>query len=226
MAPASSKAKRRVLAAAPGSAILRTAWVYSPFGKNFARTMLTLAKTRDELGVVDDQRGSPTSALSLADTVLAVARNLRSSTDPALRGVFHAVDGGEASWADFAAAIFEISAGLGGPSARVRRIATADYPTPARRPANSRLDIGKLAARHGVTPPHWREALAPCVARLIEQEGIRRDDGTQGNRAGGRFGHPPLSNDDGDIETAPADLRQAADLLSHRRPHAGRVRRS
>jgi len=162
--------ERQVLAAARDSVILRTAWVYSPFGKNFARTMLTLAKTREELGVVDDQRGSPTSALSLADMALAVARNVRASTDPALRGVFHAVDGGDASWAEFAAAIFEISAGLGGPSARVRRIATAEYPTPARRPVNSRLDTGRLAARHKVTPPQWREALAPCVARLIEQD--------------------------------------------------------
>jgi dTDP-4-dehydrorhamnose reductase len=164
-----------VLAAAPASVILRTAWVYSPFGKNFVRTMLRLAETRDAISVVADQLGSPTNALSLAETTLAVVRNLLTRpSDASLRGVFHAVDTGEASWAEFAAAIFEFSAAVGGPSADVAPIPTSAYPTPARRPANSRLATGRLTQIHGVTPPHWRIALQPCVERLVaaQKEGL------------------------------------------------------
>jgi dTDP-4-dehydrorhamnose reductase len=157
----------RVLAAHQNCAILRTAWVYSPFGKNFVRTMLRLAETREEIGVVADQLGSPTSALSLAETTIAVARNLVDRPrEKLLRGVFHAVDVGEASWADLAAAVFEKSRARGGPTARVRRIATSDYPTPAARPASSRLSTRKLRETHSVTPPGWREALDVCMDRL------------------------------------------------------------
>lgn len=148
-------------------AVLRTAWVYSPFGQNFVKTMLRLATTRDELGVVEDQRGCPTNALDLADACLAVARNLCAGRDAGRRGVFHATGSGEGSWADFAQAIFAASAAIGGPSARVKRITTAEYPTPARRPANSRLSCLRLAAAHGITLPHWRESLPPVVARLV-----------------------------------------------------------
>ncbi|HMK90425.1 MAG TPA: dTDP-4-dehydrorhamnose reductase [Methylocystis sp.] len=158
-------------AANPRCVVLRTAWVYSPFGKNFLHTMLRLAQTRDEIGVVADQIGSPTSALSLAETALAVARNLRRRPDDAdLYGVFNAVDGGEASWADLASAIFEKSAAGGGPAARVRRIATSEYPTPATRPANSRLSTKKLERIHGAAPPQWRDALGICVDMLLLQE--------------------------------------------------------
>lgn len=160
-----------VLAAAPDSVILRTAWVYSPFGKNFVRTMLRLAQTRDRISVVADQIGSPTNALSLADTALAVARNLLARPDDrALRGIFHAVDAGEASWAEFAAAIFEFSGAVGGPRASVEPIPSSAYPTPARRPANSRLVIDKLTQIHGVNARHWRTALEPCVSRLVAAE--------------------------------------------------------
>ncbi len=148
--------------------ILRTAWVYSPFGKNFVKTMLRLAGDREEIGVVADQIGSPTSALDIADGILAVGRNLlERPEDKALRGLFHMAGPGYASWAEFAAAIFELSARFGGPSARVRPIATADYPTPAKRPANSRLDCGKLADVHGITLPPWRTSLEECVRRLV-----------------------------------------------------------
>ena len=149
-------------------AILRTAWIYSPFGKNFVKTMLRLATERDEVGVVADQVGSPTSALDIADGVLTVGRNLvERPQEPALRGVFHMAGGGFASWADFAREIFAVSARLGGPSAKVRPIGTADYPTPARRPANSRLDCGKLAGVHGVALPPWQESLEACIRRLV-----------------------------------------------------------
>ena len=152
------------------SAILRTAWIYSPFGANFIKTMLRLALDRDDVSVVADQRGNPTSALDIADGVLAVARNLLRDDDPALRGTFHMTADGEASWAEFAEAIFASAARRGGPTVTVKRIATADYPTAARRPANSRLDCGKLARAHGVRLPGWRSSTDSVVERLLDEQ--------------------------------------------------------
>src|SRR5262249_35789514 len=138
--------------------------------KNFVRTMLNLAATREEINVVADQRGSPTSAHDIADGVIKVARNLKSTAAPGLRGVFHMTAQGEATWAEFAEAIFALSRATGGPFARVKPIPTSAYPTPARRPANSRLDNTKLGRDHGVSLPHWRDALALCMARLVPGE--------------------------------------------------------
>ncbi|MGK2909639.1 MAG: dTDP-4-dehydrorhamnose reductase [Sphingobium sp.] len=148
------------------SAILRVAWVYSPFGANFVKTMLRLAGDRDEISVVGDQVGNPTSALDIAEGILRVADNLLRNPAPALRGIFHMTASGEASWADFAEAIFAMSAERDGPQARVRRIATAEYPTLARRPPNSRLDCALLAGTHGITLPDWRQSLQIVIARL------------------------------------------------------------
>lgn len=160
--------EKAVLATYPeNSVILRVAWVYSPFGNNFVKTMLRLASDRDELSVVTDQLGNPTSALDIADGVLKVATNLVAETDPALRGVFHMTAQGEASWADFAQAIFAASDRKGGPSAAVRRISTAEYPTAAARPANSRLNCGRIARVHGITLPDWRDALEVVISRLL-----------------------------------------------------------
>jgi dTDP-4-dehydrorhamnose reductase len=159
-----------VAAEAENHVILRTAWVYSPFGKNFVKTMLRLAGDRDELGVVGDQFGAPTSALDIADGIFGVSRNLlERPEDRSLRGLFHMTGTGFASWAEFATEIFALSAKFGGPSAKVRPLAAADYPTPAKRPANSRLDCGKLKDIHGVELPPWRSSLGPCVKRLIEE---------------------------------------------------------
>ena len=158
-----------VLECQPNSAILRTAWVYSPFGSNFVKTMLRLAGDRDEISVVADQRGNPTSALDIADGVLAVARNLHAASDSSLRGLFHMSGAGEASWAEFAEAIFAVSKEVGGPTARVKQIATSDYPTAAKQPANSRLNTDKLAGAHGVRLPEWRQSLKDVVTRLLEQ---------------------------------------------------------
>lgn len=155
-----------VAAATPNHAILRTAWVYSPFGRNFLKTMLKLAETHDCLNVVDDQVGNPTSALDIADTVIIVAANLLSNNDPALRGIFHMTGKGEASWADFATEIYVQSRKAGSPSAEVGRIPSSAYPTPAKRPANSRLDCGLLEARHGVILPDWKQSTASTVERL------------------------------------------------------------
>lgn len=159
--------ERRVAAACDNHAILRTAWVYSPFGANFVKTMLRLGETRAELGVVADQRGNPTSALDIADGVLAVAERMRKDPSRELRGVFHMTGAAEASWADFAEEIFALAQKQGRAPVAVKRIATADYPTPAKRPANSRLDNSKLRQCYGVALPDWRPSLAHCVERLL-----------------------------------------------------------
>ncbi|MGJ4854226.1 dTDP-4-dehydrorhamnose reductase [Labrys sp. La1] len=164
----------RVAAANPRHVICRTSWVYSPYGQNFVKTMLRLAGERDEVGVVADQLGSPTYALDLAETLLRIARRVldekvvdEKAADTPLFGVFHVAGGGQASWADLAEAVFAASASSGGPSARVRRIDTKDYPTPARRPADSRLDTGKLQERYGIVLPDWRASVGDCVSRLL-----------------------------------------------------------
>jgi len=166
--------ERAVLAAHDNVAILRTAWVYSPFGVNFLKTMLRLAGQRNELAVVGDQRGNPTSALDIADGVIAIARNLVSGGDSVQRGIFHMSGGGDASWAEFAEAIFAASAAVGGPSARVTAIGTNEYPTAARRPVNSRLAGDKLEAAHGVRLPEWRSSMTDIVERLVRSDDRKR----------------------------------------------------
>lgn len=157
-----------VASATEDHAILRTSWVYAPFGANFVRTMLRVGAERQEVLVVADQHGAPTNALDLADAVISVCGNLLARPgDATLRGVFHVAGTGHTTWADFAEAIFAASARLGGPAPRVRRITSADYPTPARRPVNSRLDGAKLARVHAVRLPDWRASLGPCVERLL-----------------------------------------------------------
>lgn len=160
-----------VAAANVNHVILRTAWVYSPFGKNFVRTMLSLAGERTEISVVSDQRGTPTSALDIADAILIIANNLIAQpTAPQLRGLFHMTGGGETTWAEFATAIFENSNALGGPTARVNPIPTSGYPTLARRPANSRLDNSRLGEVHGLRLPHWRHSVRACIERLVKRD--------------------------------------------------------
>lgn len=159
--------ERAVAAITPDHVILRTAWIYSPFGTNFVKTMLRLAVDRPQVRVVADQVGNPTSALDIADGIIAIARNLVADRSDALRGVFHMAGRDEASWADFAEGIFEQSAARGGPVASVARITTDEFPTPAPRPANSRLDCGKLAELHGVILPPWRDSLGPVIDRLV-----------------------------------------------------------
>lgn len=141
-------------------AILRLAWVYSPFGNNFVKTMLRLAETRDALNVVDDQRGCPSSALDIAAAILTMADRWRS-------GTWHFAGTGETDWAGFARAIFAESAKHGGPSAAVTGIPSSDYPTPAKRPANSRLDCTRFAETFGYRAPRWEDSLAVVVKRLL-----------------------------------------------------------
>jgi dTDP-4-dehydrorhamnose reductase len=160
--------ERAVAAANPDHVILRTAWVYSPFGLNFVKTMLRLGETRSEVSVVADQLGAPTYALDIADAVIAVARRITASSDRrSLLGVFHMTGGGQASWAEFAEEIFAEASAQGRKSVKVRPIKTAEYPTPARRPANSRLDGSLLRDIYGVELPPWRESVRSCVGRLL-----------------------------------------------------------
>ncbi|MBI1683274.1 dTDP-4-dehydrorhamnose reductase [Caulobacter hibisci] len=162
---ASKLAGEQAVAAAGGAAaILRTSWVYSRHGANFIKTMLRLAAGRDEVGVVADQIGRPTWARDCAEAALATVDGLAG--DRALAGVYHLSGAGDASWADLAEAVFEISRGRGGPAAEVRRITTADYPTPARRPANSRLDCGKFEAALNWRTRPWRDSLAVCLNEM------------------------------------------------------------
>ncbi|MFG1305814.1 dTDP-4-dehydrorhamnose reductase [Xanthobacter autotrophicus] len=159
--------EKKVAAATGNHAILRTAWVYSPFGANFLKTMLRLGASRDMLRVVADQRGTPTSALDIADAVITVARRLKTDPDPALRGVFHLTGGGEGTWADFAEVIFASLEARTGRGVAVERITTADYPTPARRPANSRLSNNKLQSSYGVKLADWDVSTRSVVDRLL-----------------------------------------------------------
>jgi dTDP-4-dehydrorhamnose reductase len=149
--------------------ILRTAWVYSPFGANFVNTMLRLAETRDEVRVVDDQFGNPTSALDIADAVLAICD--RWEEDPATGSgqTCHLAGTGQTNWAGFASHVFDVSARFGGPSARVTGIPTSDFPTPARRPANSRLDTNRFAETFGWRAPEWRGSVEKVVRRLLDE---------------------------------------------------------
>jgi dTDP-4-dehydrorhamnose reductase len=149
-----------VRAAGGPHAILRTSWVFSAHGSNFVKTMLRLGAERDELRVVDDQIGGPTPAADIARACLTVAEALRG--DPGLSGTYHLAGSPPVSWADFARAIMQ-GAGL---SCRIVDIPTRDYPTPARRPLNSRLDGTSLKEAFGIDPPDWRAGLAAVLDEL------------------------------------------------------------
>ncbi len=151
-----------IRAAWPKHAILRTSWVYSPWGTNFVKTMLRLGAERDVLRVVDDQHGAPTAAGDIAQAVLAIVPRLAGDavSDPALFGTFHYAAAGETTWRRFAEAIFAGSASWSSAAPKVVPIATAEYPTPARRPSNSRLDCSKIERVYAVARPPWQLALA------------------------------------------------------------------
>lgn len=159
------------LAGAERVTILRTAWVFSAVGRNFVRTMLSLGlaagAARPELKVVADQIGNPTAAPDLADAIAAVLARLRDDGwQAAHRGVFHAVGSGETSWHGLAEAVFAARAQLGHPQPRILPIATADWPTRAVRPADARLDCGKLSRVFGVALPPWEAGLARVLRAL------------------------------------------------------------
>ncbi|WP_375449408.1 dTDP-4-dehydrorhamnose reductase [uncultured Devosia sp.] len=153
--------------------ILRTAWLHSPTGNNFVRTMLRLARTRSSIGVVCDQFGCPTAAEDVAAAILAIARRLLANSDTGLRGIFHMAGTGQASWADLAVRTFADSASLGGPWAEVQPLASANYPTAAIRPANAVLATAKLALAYGIVLPDWQTSLRRTVRSVAVSEGWR-----------------------------------------------------
>ena len=159
--------EQAVLAACPQAVILRTAWVYSATGKNFVRTMLKLGQQRDHLRVVGDQRGCPTAAAELAAVVLGIADRVGAGWRDEYAGVFHSCGDGWTSWHGFAEAIFEAAAQRGVRRPVVEAITTAEFPTPAKRPMDSRLDCGKLERVFGLRQPGWRRSLADVVGRLL-----------------------------------------------------------
>jgi dTDP-4-dehydrorhamnose reductase len=156
--------EQAVAAAGGRSLILRTSWIYAPRGRNFMLTMLRLAAERDELRVVDDQRGAPTSSLQIARATLELLEAQREHS-----GVYHATASGETTWFGFAGAIFDARKRERGEAFRMPRlipIRTADYPTPARRPKNSVLSNAKLDNVFGVRLGDWREGLEEALAAL------------------------------------------------------------
>jgi len=161
-----------VLTSGARSIILRTAWVYAATGRNFVRTMLTLARTRDTLRVVADQHGCPTAAADLAGAILAIAARLEGDGwNDNWGGVFHAAGSGETTWHGLALAVFEEAARHGAKTpSTVEAIATADYPTPARRPANSRLDCTRLETVFAIRLPDWRVSLTRTIDEIFEGE--------------------------------------------------------
>lgn len=170
---ATKLAGERAAAAAGRHYVLRTSWVHGVHGANFVRTMLRLAREREELRVVDDQTGAPTSAALLAEvTATLIGRAARLASAPA-PGVYHVVPRGDTTWHGFARFILERARDRGlslrvQPDA-VQAIPSSAYPTPARRPQNSRLDTAKIAAALGITLPAWQDDAAPVVDALAAE---------------------------------------------------------
>jgi dTDP-4-dehydrorhamnose reductase len=157
-----------VMAAGGKAIILRTAWVYAATGKNFVRTMLTVGKTRDRLTVVADQSGCPTTATDLGDAILAIVDRMdRIGWQSDYRGIFHAAGAGATTWHGLAVATFQEAARHGARVPDIVPIATADWPTPAKRPANSQLDCTLLHRVFGVSLPHWRQSLSRTIDTIF-----------------------------------------------------------
>ena len=151
--------------------ILRTAWVYSPVGRNFVKTMLRFGAERDKLGIVDDQQGCPTAAADLATAAIDICAAIsagRADIEKGGFGTFHFCGGGTTTWYGFAREIFRgaTQRGLRTPAV-VEPIATEAYPTPAPRPRNSVLDCGKIERVYGIVAPPWQESLSACLDELV-----------------------------------------------------------
>lgn len=150
----------------PRSVVLRTAWVLSAHRTNFLKTMLRLGATNPVLRVVDDQHGCPTSAADIADALARIT--LAMIADPeAPTGIFHFVNAGDATWCGLAREIFARAAEHGVPAPQVVPVSTAEYPTPARRPANSRLATARIQADYAIVPRPWQAAIRDIVAELM-----------------------------------------------------------
>lgn len=142
--------------------IIRTCWLYSSFGKNFVKTMATLGATKEELGVVFDQVGTPTYAADLANAIATIIAKTAQDSAAFVKGIYHFSNEGVCSWYDFTVAIM----GLYNLNCRIKPLHTDEYPTPANRPAYSVLDKTKIKNTFGITIPHWYESLKVCVKKL------------------------------------------------------------
>lgn len=149
--------EERALEENPHTLILRTSWLYSEFGKNFVKTMLSLFKTKDELGIVADQYGQPTYAVDLAEAIMHIVAAPRKHF-----GIYHFSNYGETTWFGFAKEIAHLS----GASIPIKPLTTAEYPTPAPRPARSTLALDKIERDYGIEPQYWQNSLATCLENL------------------------------------------------------------
>lgn len=160
--------EREIMASGARHAILRTAWIFSPSGHNFLRTMLRLGRERDEVGVVADQFGCPTHAGDFADVVVAVAQALEDGRSDS--GIWHVANAGETSWHGFALRVFERAAVHGRTPPHVKALTAPEFPTKAERPANSRLATNKLLRDFGIALRAWETAVDETVDAIIAQE--------------------------------------------------------
>jgi dTDP-4-dehydrorhamnose reductase len=187
-----------VLAAGGMSTVLRTSWVFSAHGRNFVKTMLRLGAERDSLDIVADQVGNPTPASDVAMALLFIAASLTAGHGKG--GIYHFAGAPDVSWADFARHIFRLAA----MPVRVHDIESRAYPTPAERPANSRLDCRDFQATFGLPRPDWREGLREVLSELKESTDHERAQGHYPRR---RDGVSPLADHLGRLEAVAARLR-------------------
>lgn len=165
-----AEGEKAVLAACARAMVVRTSWVYGPYGRNFVRTMLEAACRETQLQVVADQSGHPTAAPDLADALLQVAARIRQSGwQPAYRGVFHVAGGGSATWHELASAAVAHAGRHGHPAPPVMPVMTADRPTAAARRVDARLDCGRFRQVFGLELPHWRDSLGAVVETMLRQ---------------------------------------------------------
>ncbi|MGI9425399.1 MAG: dTDP-4-dehydrorhamnose reductase [Hyphomicrobiaceae bacterium] len=156
-----------VAQANPQHIVLRTAWIYSQFGSNFVKSMLRRAGEGKPIELVNDEFGSPTYALHLADAIFRIAAHVLEHPGPNVWGTYHVAGDGGASWFELAQRTFDVSGALGGPSADLIPISQVDYPSRAARPLNVLLDGGKLERVFGIALPQWRDGVDDCVRKLL-----------------------------------------------------------
>ncbi len=162
-----AEGEQAVLAAHPHGIVCRTSWVYSPWPKNFALTMLDVGSKRDEVSVVSDQRGRPTYAIDLADALLDIGALVSAVGAADAPRILHLSNSGEATWHEFAAAIFDHARKAGRKTPELKAILTKDYPTPATRPAAGRLDCSTAERLLGRSLRPWRAALDDWARRVL-----------------------------------------------------------
>jgi len=162
--------EEQVRRASPDHLIVRTSWVYSPFGRNFVKTIMAAARERDALTVVDDQRGCPTSALDLADALLLVLERWRAGDRVGLGDTYHVANPTAATWFEVAEHVMAECRRLGLPAAEVRPVPSSEWPTRALRPRNSVLDSSRFERDFGYRMPDWRKSVAAVVERLAKAD--------------------------------------------------------